>query len=289
ESFIPAGRLAHSSVLVERKLYFFGGLDDSIHTFNPKTSQWKTSLIKEKGPERCRNIHVVADNVGKIYIFGGETDENLGSENIHLINDMIILNINKVTLISDGRIVFIRGREQTDNIIKNVVDMNQINIYDTKLSSWSTVVSSKGNTSIESRFCHSAVLARNGRIISYGGVRDTAEFLDVKATPDLVVLNTRTTPFEWTVPQISSNAGNMTQTSATLLANKNSIIYLLDIRNYTWVNRFDPDLAYSNQTLLDPNASIDTESLPDRSNLMGPITGILSGIVIVTIFNGTYN
>ncbi|CAI2188797.1 2679_t:CDS:2 [Funneliformis geosporum] len=95
ESFIPAGRLAHSSVLVERKLYFFGGLDDSIHTFNPKTSQWKTSLIKEKGPERCRNIHVVADNVGKIYIFGGETDENLGSENIHLINDMIILNINK--------------------------------------------------------------------------------------------------------------------------------------------------------------------------------------------------
>ncbi|CAI2182423.1 19557_t:CDS:2 [Funneliformis geosporum] len=163
ESFTPAGRLAHSSVLVVNRIYFFGGVDDQsndlsevfyldlskpfdmatpswkdmsatsaipfrsafattastnndnnpiiyliggltrdqnnvdtfislIHAFNPKSKKWNTPIIKGKEPERRRNIQAVVDDVGKIYVFGGKTDNSLGSEIIQLFNDIAIFN-----------------------------------------------------------------------------------------------------------------------------------------------------------------------------------------------------
>ena len=44
------------------------------------------------------------------------------------------------TLLPDGRIVYIGGREMTADNVTRVVDINQINIYDTKSASWSVVV-----------------------------------------------------------------------------------------------------------------------------------------------------
>ena len=50
--------------------------------------------------------------------------------------------------------------------------------------------------------------APEGKIIVYGGGKydQTGRH---KVTPDLVVLNTQTTPFEWTLPQVSSNIGEI--------------------------------------------------------------------------------
>ncbi|CAI2182424.1 19558_t:CDS:2, partial [Funneliformis geosporum] len=198
ESFTPAGRQSHSSVLVENKIYFFGGVmddgnctnevfyldwskqfnsefpswtdltlnsgldfkscwatavlnddtiyliggimddqnnDDSfvslLYAFNPKSGQWNTPAIQGNKPERRRNVQAIADDTRNIYVFGGKTDENLGSKIVQFFNDMLILNVNDLTwsygpianvplkrdlytasLLSDGRIVYIGGREQ---------------------------------------------------------------------------------------------------------------------------------------------------------------------------------
>jgi len=46
------------------------------------------------------------------------------------------------------------------------------------------------------------LLASDGRIIIYGGEESIGTRISTKMTPNLAVLNTQITPFEWTTPQI---------------------------------------------------------------------------------------
>ncbi|CAI2191065.1 17442_t:CDS:2, partial [Funneliformis geosporum] len=157
ESFTPFGRLAHSSVLVENKLYIFGGVTDDysnevfyldlsqqfnaeyppwtdltlnsriVYEFNLKSGQWIMPVMKGIVPERRREFQAVADDFGNIYVFGGIA---IGSNNFQIFNDMAILYtvdltwsygpiVNAptpradytATLLSDGVIVYIGGRE----------------------------------------------------------------------------------------------------------------------------------------------------------------------------------
>ena len=51
-------------------------------------------------------------------------------------------------------------------------------------------------------------LGPNGNIIIYGGGKASTHSQFIKAEPDLIILNTRELPFEWTVPlKVSSNIG----------------------------------------------------------------------------------
>ncbi len=117
-------------------------------------------IITGKVPEIRRAIQGVIDDFGKIYIFGGIND-GIGQKNISkLFNDMIILNTKDLTwsdgppvntplkrysytatLISNGMILYIGGHEQISNNTFREVDINQINLYDTKLASWLVMVS----------------------------------------------------------------------------------------------------------------------------------------------------
>ena len=47
-----------------------------------------------------------------------------------------------------------------------------------------------------------SLLASDGRIIIYGGEESIGTRISTKMTPNLAVLNTQITPFEWTTPQI---------------------------------------------------------------------------------------
>ena len=60
--------------------------------------------------------------------------------------------------------------------------------------------------------------------------------------------------------------GNITQPNGYPLEDKNSKIYLLDIRNYTWVSAFEPSLP-SNTTSPNPSTSISNNpSVPTSTN-----------------------
>src|SRR6266498_2872843 len=229
ESFVPLGRIAHTAITVDNKLYFFGGVDinrydtsevfyldltkpfdavapswndisassaipfrsawaavtltndsnnptiyliggttqnetgeDSftslVHTFNPNSGRWDIPKIEGDESKRRRHIQAVTNDFENIYIFGGAADGLVGSETVQYFNDMIMLNTNDLTwsygpifnaplrrhsytaTLSDGMIVYIGGIEITVDNITRDVDINQINIYDMKLSSWSVVV-----------------------------------------------------------------------------------------------------------------------------------------------------
>ncbi len=226
ETVTPLGRLGHSAVLIENKLYFFGGeinfyvclndvlyLDVSqrsppffnvtgsegmpfkgcwgtfllsevnneqpiflfsgytydlvtnndsftslVYTFDPKSGEWNTPVIVGDAPQRRMRIQSVIDDLGNAYIFGGRTDNKIGTGTFNF-NDMIILHTKNLTwsygsiidapsrrhsytatLLSNGLIVYIGGHETTADNIDQEVDINQINIYDTKLSAWSVMV-----------------------------------------------------------------------------------------------------------------------------------------------------
>src|SRR5947209_324032 len=102
ESFTPLGRLSHSSVVAENKLYLFGGeavdaitqdyiSTSIIYSFNLDSLTWGIPTIQGNSPVRLREIRSVIDNTGKMYIFGGMTSKS--SSTIQYFNDMIIFNI----------------------------------------------------------------------------------------------------------------------------------------------------------------------------------------------------
>jgi N-acetylneuraminic acid mutarotase len=133
--------------------------DTLVYQFDPKSGQWNRPIIKGgKEPIRRREYQAVVGDES-IYMFGGAVDNLVGSDTVQFLNDLIIFNTNDLTwsegstlntpiprwdytatILSDGRIIYIGGIEHTVDDIYREVDINQINIYDTKSASWSVMV-----------------------------------------------------------------------------------------------------------------------------------------------------
>ena len=95
--------------------------------------------------------------------------------------------------------------------------------------------------------------------------------------------------------------GNITQPNGPPLANKNSKIYLLDIRSYTWVYTFEPSLSSnatssnpstpsnpstsnpSTQTSTNINASDSNNQLMTMKIVIGTMSGIFGTAILMTI------
>ncbi|CAI2185088.1 4878_t:CDS:2, partial [Funneliformis geosporum] len=164
----------------EQSIYLFGGImindlnqDDfisNVHSFNLNSLSWSVPNIEGTPPERRTNIHGVIDNTGKIYIFGGSS---LGSQTIIRYNDMVILNTAELswvinpaskpaqnsytaTLLTNGVIVYIGGIGSLEGIA-TIVDIKNINLFDTKSLTWSVKIATASNI-IQNRYLHTAVL-----------------------------------------------------------------------------------------------------------------------------------
>jgi N-acetylneuraminic acid mutarotase len=118
-----------------------------LYSYNLKTNEWNIPITNGNVPDRRRESNGVIDNkTGKFYGFGGVKDELIGSKNTIAFNEMIIFDTTSLTwsrgatlntllprvdftatLLSNGMIVFIGGREylaQLDQYLD--VDINQI-------------------------------------------------------------------------------------------------------------------------------------------------------------------
>ncbi|CAB4442540.1 unnamed protein product [Rhizophagus irregularis] len=286
----------------------------NLYTFNVTSQQWSIPQIQGNSPKRRRNMKSVIDDSGIIYIFGGYFVVPTTPQEV-MFNDMIKIDINTfslsfgstqngptrrcaytATLLPKGIIVYIGGYEEDGN---SIVDINEVFLYNTKLDAWSLMNANNIN-SIESRYLHSAVLAPDGKIIVYGGLKDALGEETMKVVPDLAVLDTNTFPFEWNVPQVTSNVGsipslachsadivgdnmivafgNITRSDAPSVE-LNPKIYLLNVMNYTWVNTFDPKQQSTDNnidtTQQDKIAKIKTE--------IGIICGVIGSVVIIVI------
>src|SRR5687767_3913175 len=87
ESFTPVGRLAHTSVLVENKIYFFGGVLDNgfcsnevfyldvSQPFNMGAPQWNDLTQNSGLPFKSCWATASSSDQKTIYLFGGITDD----------------------------------------------------------------------------------------------------------------------------------------------------------------------------------------------------------------------
>ncbi|CAI2179287.1 18362_t:CDS:2 [Funneliformis geosporum] len=222
ESFTPKERLAHSSVLVGDKLYFFGGagsdsiwksmgncsinndpniylfggymvdndLSDSftsiIYRFNVNYSTWSIPPVGGISPERRRLLIVMEihqqQNTLIIWSFLMPLDYH-GQLFLRLTHRDNETSYT-ATLLPNGFIVYIGGYEIKENGDYIVVDIKQTNLYDTNSLTWS--LKTAGFTSqIQSRLGHTAVIAPNGKIIIYGGSKRIGNIKLSRVFPDI--------------------------------------------------------------------------------------------------------
>ncbi|KAF0501091.1 galactose oxidase [Gigaspora margarita] len=291
------------------------------YIFNSNISLWTTpSIIGFNSSFKLRNQNQpVIDNSGKIYTFGGNNDTGFNNSYVDY-NDMSIFDTTSMTwstlaistnsplsshffytatLLPTGIIVYIGGYVDRLGIhFYGAVSMNHILTFNTKNYSWSTMVASGGAT-IDSRIGHSAVLTQNGDIIIYGGVM--LYNYTTPVTPYIAKLDTNS--WMWSIPNLSQiNSPQLCFHSAALYGNYMIIafglnpsltssssfvlsnnLYILDIKNYTWVTSFNPNQSTSNQK--PPLIKSPTTSSDDHSNndLFIEI-GIAAGIVLLGVF-----
>ncbi|SRR6266498_1962637 len=156
----------------EQTIYLFGGymigittdkdaFISNVHLFNLNSLTWNVPNIKGVPPKRRRMVNGVIDNAGKMYIFGGYTDQAFDEPGPTHINDMVILNTvglswstsNSPTtrsgyaaaLLSSGVIVYVGGAEFVEVSGYREVDIKQIILFDTKSLTWSVKVRMKFN------------------------------------------------------------------------------------------------------------------------------------------------
>ena len=129
------------------------GLDNFksvLHSYNLVTNEWTIPITNGIAPERRKDINGVINNeTGKIYIFGG-IDDFPGIQDRKILNDMNIFDTATLTwskgsiidapiprvdytatLLSNGIIVFIGGREGTSTTNFLDVDINRVNKLNT--------------------------------------------------------------------------------------------------------------------------------------------------------------
>ncbi|CAI2179923.1 12940_t:CDS:2 [Funneliformis geosporum] len=209
----------------EQTIYLFGGLMrndlnqdafvSNVYSFNLNSLLWNVPTVEGTPPKRRRNMKGVIDNTGKIYIFGGGTNNAIGSEAEIYFNDMVILNTVELswvintdnqpnsshtytaTLLSNGVIVYIGGAEVIEDSPK-FIDIKKINLFDTKSSTWSVKIATASNI-IQNRLGHTAILASDDEIIIYGGSNGGE---NIQVIPNLFVLNMKTEQFELMVPPV---------------------------------------------------------------------------------------
>ncbi|RIB28687.1 hypothetical protein C2G38_2157289 [Gigaspora rosea] len=219
----------------------------SVYAFNTNSLQWTTpSIINFNNTFLGReDINSVADSNGKCYFFGGY--------------------LSKLTAeTTNNLIIYIGGIGSS---------MNKISVFDTTNLSWLSMTTA--GDQIDPRSGQSAVLTQDGRIIIYGG---TGTITDIRAQPDVAVLDVNTTPYTWKA--ITDNAPRLltghsatlygiymivalgsispsSQLSASAPSILNNNLYIFNTQNYTWGNTFDASNIYGSNSknlpkLVDP-------------------------------------
>ncbi|CAG8669651.1 19794_t:CDS:2 [Gigaspora margarita] len=139
------------------------------------------------------------------------------------------------------------------------------------------------------------VKSKDGRIIIFGGnsANSSTRGTTLRASPDIAVLNTNVSPYEWSIPNIpsanlalslcyhSAEIYNNTMIiafglvtsnilSSTLILNKN--IYLFDVQNYAWITSTtltSGTSTSSTTTSKKPNTSHNTSTDKEASSNNG--------------------
>ncbi|CAB4410711.1 unnamed protein product [Rhizophagus irregularis] len=265
--------------------------DDGVdaYTFHITLNTWETKPFKVKNKVSIGiGVWVSDEKTGISYLFDKIDNDMTILDSINLTLTKSISTAdnlfvegfvmdNFVQVLSNGQILFIGGGSGS---IK--YSMNNILMYDTLTDTWQ-MMNATGETP-EGRLGHTAVSISDGRIIVFGGISNS-----LPASPQLSILDTSKTPYEWSTPTVENPFGpftfsghiavmvkdymiiafgiNTTETIPSLIDNKN--IYKLDTRDplkYKWsfLSGFDDKSDFSNSSL---NIYKPTNSTPIQASV----------------------
>ncbi|CAG8589965.1 13114_t:CDS:2, partial [Acaulospora morrowiae] len=286
----------------------FGGHNGSlILAFDTTTSTWLQPTILGIPPIRRKKTQAVIDSSGKMYIFGGSTDYPV----LKFFNDMIILDTISwswnvevfnnspsprdsftAVILPSGIIVYIGGSSSDGYYIP----MEQIHTFDTLSLSWSSMNAT--GTIPSSRCGASSVLTTDGRVFVFGGSIRVTDDIYEEAYPNLAVLDTTKTPYEWSTPRTTNTAPPSLSWHSSTLVNDiiiiafgnitnygpSSEIYMLDTRSYTWITS-GPAFSLSYQMVKRSNNDTSSSSSPiSTSGIVGIAIGAAFFGILIALF-----
>ncbi|GES94849.1 hypothetical protein GLOIN_2v1773280 [Rhizophagus clarus] len=210
----------------------------------------------------------IFDPINLILTKGVSTPQNLFAEGF-VLDDFVQVLLN-------GQVLFIGG-----GFLSLKYSMSSILTYETTTDTWK-MTNTVGETP-EGRIQHTAVPTSDGRIIVFGGISNS-----LPASPQLSILDTSKTPYEWSTPTVESPFGpftfskhtavmvenymiiafgdNTTDTTPTWFDNNNNM-YKLDVRDplkYKW--SFFSDFNSSDDKSLVPDIFTQTNSSNSNSS-----------------------
>ncbi|KAF0476386.1 galactose oxidase [Gigaspora margarita] len=276
----------------------------STYVFNSNISQWTIPNITGFNSSFTRRdqMQAIINNNEKIFILGG-----IDFISVIRYNDINIFDTTTMSwltlpqssrslqcsdyaaiLLPNSLIIYIGGRLPNGSHI----NMNQIQIFDTKFFTWSTNTTSGSN--VRSRAGHSAVLTQNGDIILYGGATMNSTGSLISVLSDIAVLNTDT--WKWFIPDISGSnvppplafhsaalylnymilAFGQTAISQTHTNN----IYILNIHNYTWIATVD--IPTTTTTTAETPTDETSDNQQNNNNILYIGIGIGVGGIVLT-------
>ncbi|RHZ87193.1 hypothetical protein Glove_40g165 [Diversispora epigaea] len=279
------------------------GFSNKVYTYDYLNSKWTTASITGDSIPARYHMTGVIDDSGIIYMFGGENAESYNDmntldtssmtwKNLSIINNLPPLSGSySASILPNGIIVYFGGRRDY-NTLENMKD---IKLFDTKKNEWSYMDATGDD--VDSRYRFSSVLTPDGYIIIFGGSKTNG---GINVSPRLAILDTNKSPYEWSIPSSSkvNSPPSIYGHTANLYNNYmiitfgqdednnvyNSIIYLYDITNNTWVTRFDPAPAPSSSPSSPSSSSSSSTSSPKflKPLLIGLGTGI-GAVVLICI------
>ncbi|KAF0549462.1 galactose oxidase [Gigaspora margarita] len=198
----------------------------SVYQFNSKTLQWTTPTINTFNSSFTsrNNIHIVIDKNGKIFIFGGTNFiSSTDTPNYTFYNDMNALDSTNMTWSTQTQ------SQSTLTYVGYTATLlqNDLIVY--------IGGSSGSGTSVRLND-----ISQNGNIIIYGASTHDSSGDIVYVFSDIAILNTNS----WAQPQHQFHL---------------QIIFILDIKNYTWVTAFSIPITTNPVKQIQNNSNSSTD------------------------------
>ncbi|CAG8447965.1 5706_t:CDS:2 [Funneliformis mosseae] len=294
---VPIMSIAHTLVYAKSAkggmIYLFGGkrkipIGDPIYEYSLEKKAWSSITPKvSKGVtipiESSTKIEgIIESSLGTIYIFDNGTMYIYDVLNNFWNPGEIAphkLNYYAAVMLNTSEIAYIGGSNGTINL-----PMDQILLYNTKLSSWHIEASRDKIPS--PRQGHTASIAPDGRIFIYGGFEGNDDVLTSGSTPTFAVLERVGDEFVWFSPELfnPSSVMRIYHTShvvgdylivafgRNLTQSRLNTIDLINIKNkdnYEIVTDFIPPYELSKQSTPSPPTHTSSRSTVIISSVFG--------------------
>ena len=275
---------AAAAIGTDGRVYLLGGetwdcSTNFLNVYDPHTSTWGTPQFFGTAPTRRQSARTFLSNDNDIIFYFGGSSTSCSTGAATVYNTLTALSLQNSTWFtpansnppdaesyfaltkvetgtgSSEQVLIVGGQTATQNTF---VQMSQLGLFDMTSQSWSFVnaTTESGQDPPEERVGHTAVTTSDGKVIVFGG---TVGPSDRAAVPQLTILDTSTSPFQWSTPNIGGNvslgpSAGLTGHSAIITdgdmmilafgkdtnGNYNQKTYFLDTQKMEWQEFYTP-------------------------------------------------